>query len=247
MVSRVFCRIPTVPRALPAADEVHVWVAAVESFRSEWAALQTVLSPAESEAIAAYRQEADRDRRTAARGLLRHLLASYLAIAPGDVELVVTLKGKPQLAPKHSGVGLEFNVSHSGDFVGLAFAVRRRVGIDVEAVRPDAGGIELAESHFHPAEVEFLKTLEADQQLPGFFQFWTLKEAYLKALGVGLEIPLRDFAVAWSPPEGPRLSWIRGDPAEPERWSAWVVDLPASHRGAVIAEGRGLRFVHGAR
>jgi 4'-phosphopantetheinyl transferase len=188
---------PPARLALP-ARELHVWRARLDLPGEVLDRLRAGL--AEDERARADRFRADVDRRhfVAARGTLRVLLGRYLAVRPADVAFRYSAYGKPALARPASAGRLRFNVSHSGGLALYAFALGHDVGIDVERVCPldDAGAV--AERLFSPAEVAALRALAAPDGAGGetFFDCWTRKEAYVKALGGGLSLPLDAFTVA---------------------------------------------------
>ena len=135
--------------------------------------------------------EDDRRRYTVARAQLRRLLGERLGERPEAVGLTYGAHGKPALAPRHAGSGLRFNVSHCGDVAVHAFTRGREIGVDVEAVRalPDAD--QIAARFFSPRENQAYQALPSGDRAVGFFNCWTRKEAYIKALGEGLAHPLQ--------------------------------------------------------
>lgn len=162
-------------------------------------------------------------RFTVARGTLREILGAELGIPPASVRFAYGEHGKPSVE------GLHFNLSHSGDraLVGVA---DRPVGVDLEELRPDVQFRRLAERFFSALEREAMP----DQGLAlAFFRLWTRKEAYLKACGKGLALPLASFAV----PQGPLPGWApmlwAEDPAEVDRWLLRDVPVGEGYVGAV--------------
>lgn len=139
-----------------------------------------------------FRLARDRRRYVVARGLLRTLLAERLGTHPRSVELCCGAHGKPRLAPGSAG-DLRFNVSHTGDFALFAFSRGREVGVDVEAVLPMRDADTVARHFFSRSELRAYRALEPGAREAGFFTCWTRKEAYLKALGGGLQSPLSEF------------------------------------------------------
>jgi 4'-phosphopantetheinyl transferase len=138
----------------------------------------------------------DRDAFATTRLVLRHLLAAYTGTAPEAVELKLGARKKPQLA---SGA-VQFNVSHSAGMSLLAFA-QDEVGVDVERIRAVPGMDEIMERNFAPGEQREWRELAETERERGFFLGWTRKEAYIKALGEGLYLPLASFDVSLAPDE----------------------------------------------
>jgi len=150
----------------------------------------------------------DDDRRhfIAARGALRVLLARCLGRAPGRLSFAYGDHGKPGLK---GDPDLSFNLSHSGDWALIAMADAVLVGIDVEQIRPLPDALEVAERFFSDHEVERVRALPESEIPIGFFNAWTRKEAFVKAVGTGLTLPLHTFDVSLAPDEPARLLDLR--------------------------------------
>jgi 4'-phosphopantetheinyl transferase len=126
-------------------------------------------------------------------------------VQPDAVELVYGSRGKPRLSRSFAAADLCFNVSHSEDVAVYAFTRGREVGIDVEAVRAMRDADEIAARFFSPCENESYRALDARDKPLGFFNCWTRKEAFIKALGDGLYHPLDNFDVSLAPGEPARI------------------------------------------
>lgn len=165
-------------------------------------------------------------RFTVARGTLREILGEALQVPPAQVEFAYGEHGKPAVP------GLWFNLSHSGDRALVALA-DREVGVDLEELRTNVEFRRLAIRFFSPLEREALEAVP-DEGLPlAFFRLWTRKEAYLKACGKGLALPLASFAVPMGPLAAPAPMLWAEDPAEVGRWRVRDVDVGAGYVGAV--------------
>ena len=188
----------TVPSALPLPDgkTVHVWqlqCSATQAVRSHW---QAWLSPDERDRLQKYQRAADRDRFIYSRGGLRYLLASYLRQSPTAIQLGYRAYGRPYLLDEQPR--LHFNVAHSGDWVIVGFSRCRHIGVDVEGLQPRQRLSALIQRCLTPQEQAALP-LDPTAQLTHFLQYWTLKEAHLKALGLGLSYPLQQVQVTVQP------------------------------------------------
>jgi 4'-phosphopantetheinyl transferase len=153
------------------------------------------------------------------------------------LRIVGGLNGKPELALDAAPVS--FNVSHSGDWILVALAVRRAVGVDIEQMRSGMAVLEIAQRVFSEAERTALAALPAAAREESFFSCWTRKEAYIKARGDGLLLPLDSFDVSFRPTEAARLLATRPDPDEARRWTLRNLAFGARYRAAVAAAGSG--------
>jgi len=176
----------------PAAGVIHAWAARVAE--AEAAGVAGHLAADERARAARFRVDAPRRRYVAARGLLRRLLGGCLEVPAERIEIAPGPNGKPVLADG----GLQFSVSHSGDWVLVAIASDRPLGADVEEIRATPDLLDLARRYFAAEEVLALEGLAAGERPAAFFELWTCKEACLKVhgegLGGGLARPLRAFA-----------------------------------------------------
>ena len=213
---------------------VHVWRVSVRQSAQQLRGASEILSDQEHIQARRIRQPADRDRYLAAHSALRIILGRYLNELPARIRFVTGPQGKPSLAPEFQASRVRFNLAHSGEWALVAVAAGRDVGVDVEQFRPLAEVAAIAESQFSPAEVAALSSLGEDRRLAAFFQIWACKEAFIKATGLGLSYPLRDFSV----PLG--LAGARPSPIQTSAGQTWGL-LPlapgSGYAGAVAAQG----------
>jgi 4'-phosphopantetheinyl transferase len=177
-----------------------------------------LLSRDEQQRAERFRFVEHRQRYVVARASLRQLLAERLRIAPWEVELVANDYGKPSLASVHGSAGLDFNLSHSEALAVYAFTTGSSVGVDVELIRhvPDAD--DLADSFFSPGEAAALRAISPDRRSLAFLACWTRKEAFIKAVGFGLSIPLDAFDVTIEPDAEARIARIEARIGHIENW-----------------------------
>jgi len=226
---------PSVPPTL-AKNEVHIWRASQSVEPAVLSRLRAHLDSAEKARAERFVFPRDRDRFIVARGLLRELLAGYAGCQPAEIEFEYGPQGKPSLAsPSSAAVRVSFNVSHSHGLAAYAFALGIPLGIDVERVRADFGGTEIAQRYFAPEEVAELNALPAEARAEAFFLCWTRKEAYIKARGEGLQIPLTSFRVSLTPGRPEELRAADGF-----RWELLSFEPAPEYAGAVVVEGRGM-------
>lgn len=198
--------------------------------------LEATLSEAERERAARFYFPADKDRFITAHGCLRDILGRYLRCQPGQISFSTNQYGKPALQ-NHQ---LEFNLSHSGDFALIAATCARKVGIDVERIRPGISSQVIARHYFSPSEVAELQTLSPEQRETAFFTCWTRKEAYIKAQGLGLSLPLDSFDVSLTPDESAILRATRPDSEEASRWTLFAFETDPCYESAVAVKGKDL-------
>jgi 4'-phosphopantetheinyl transferase len=226
------------PIDTPLADgEVHLWRAALVQPPEALRGFHSTLAPDETAKAARYRFQRDRDHYVAARGLLRRLLVRYLARAPQSFRFSYGAYGKPSLDAAPGAQDLRFNLSHSHELALYAFTRGRDVGIDIEHMRADFAGDDIAERFFSAREVSMLRALPAAARTQAFFNCWTRKEAYIKARGEGLSHPLDEFDVSLIPGEPAALLGTRGDPQELTRWSLQALDAGEGYAAAVAVQG----------
>lgn len=216
---------------------IHVWQAGLELDAGVLDQLRATLSVEESARAARFRFARDRVRFVAAHGIVRDILAGYLGIAPASLEFSVNEYGKPALTGSSTDA-LRFNLSHSGDLVVIAISLRREVGIDVERYAPERSDRAVAENYFSTAEVAGLRAVPERLRARAFFNCWTRKEAYIKARGMGLSIPLDSFDVSLAPGE-PAALLRTAVPADAAAWCLCHLDLGTNYIGAVAASGAG--------
>ncbi len=186
---------------------------------AERSRLEATLSADERARHARFRFERDRTTFLIARALLRHLLGAALARAPDTLSFAYDDYGKPTSTDPEAPY---FNVAHCDGLVAVALSHDARIGVDVELTLPERAALEAARAHFAPCEIRTLDTAPAAQRHDVFFRLWTLKEAYVKARGQGLSIPLDSFMFALeSSPPGFRCT---GDDATTWRFHEGKVD-----------------------
>jgi len=218
-------------------NEVDVWLARLDPTVAAIAQCRTLLSEDERTRADRFHFERDRTAYTMARAALKTLLGKYLGLSTAEIQFQYTAHGKPYLAPAANSLGISFNISHSYGLALLAFAIGRKVGVDVERIRPDFGTLEIARRFFSSREIESLLAQPPEQQADCFFNCWTRKEAYIKAIGEGLSCPLHLFDVTLAMDEPARLLATRVNSEDASKWSLHNLDVGAGHKAAVIAEG----------
>ena len=181
----------------------------------------------------------DRHRYLVTRALVRTVLAEETgsAIAPEQWRFVADEHGRPRIANEDPGANvLSFNISHTKGLVILGVTKSRALGVDVENARDREPNLEIADRYFTGYEVEALSALPAPERSRRFFEYWTLKESYMKARGLGLAVPLHDFGFRWSSGSPLQLHIEARQQDRPERWMLWQVEIRDDYIAAVCAE-----------
>jgi 4'-phosphopantetheinyl transferase len=227
------------PEVVLSPNEVHVWCASLEAAPSTIQSLQHVLSAEEVARADRFRFARDRQHFIVARGLLRTLLGRYLQMAPEDLCFVYNAYGKPTLTTPSFPDNLshlQFNLSHSRELALFAFTPTRLIGIDIEYMRADIEYEQLAKHYFSTYEYAMLQEVPAEMQREAFYRCWTRKEAYIKARGKGLSLPLDLFDVSLRPGEPAALLNSREDPQEHLRWSLHTLTPGANYAAALAVQ-----------
>ena len=239
-----------ISRSVGAVEVVSVPLTAAPAAVGE---LAQCLSDEERGRASRFAFERDRRRFIVGRAWLRRLLASRLGLQPEAVEITYGPRGKPGLPPHLADSGLRFNVSHSEDLAVYAFSRGREIGIDVEAVRAIEDADAIAERFFSAREISAYRALDPRDKPVGFFNCWTRKEAFIKAIGEGLSHPLDSFDVSLMPGEPARILRVDGVDGDRCGWHLESFSPVPGFVAAVVIEGAKQRFgiasapVHSAR
>lgn len=213
--------------------DVHVWCRTTDDGNTLDARETDLTDLSADEHARCARFAFGRDRRdfAAAHALLRTRLSHYADLSPAAWTFSALPGGKPFIVSASGRPTLAFNLSHTHGFVACAIAAAGDVGIDVESVDRATDGRRIAARYFSQAESDWLDACDARERTIRFIELWTLKEAYIKAIGRGLSQPLSGFGFAF---EGERH--IRFSPPPDTQASAWTFALfapSARHRMAV--------------
>ena len=220
-----------------AHTEVHVWHASLEQPPEVARELETVLTEEDQKRAGRFRYPAHRRSFIASRGILRILIHRYTGIRPDQISFNYNMAGKPYLAGPASISGLSFNLSHAGLLVLFAFSRGRQVGVDVECIRPIEEMDRIASWNFSPGEYRIFQRLPEESKLQAFYNCWSRKEAFLKAVGDGLSFPLHEIEVFFGnqyPDTVQGISW--GEEAA-QQWSMHDIEIPDGYAASLVVEG----------
>lgn len=219
--------------------QVDVWRVFLDLPSDSIKRLEPSLSGDESQRAARFYFPRDRDRSIVAHASLRGILARYIHTEPHRLIFSANEYGKPFLLSEPI---VQFNMSHSSNYALIAVAREQNVGIDIERIREDNELERIAARYFSQREVSELMALPPRQRTIGFFTCWTRKEAYIKAQGPGLSLPLESFDVSLNPDEPAILRATRPNHQEASRWILQALEVDSSYASAVAVEGEDMEF-----
>jgi 4'-phosphopantetheinyl transferase len=230
------------------SQAVEVWVVRDDApgVQSRLQSYASILTGDERERCQRFVLEADRTRFVLGRTLARTMLAGHAPVAPRDWPIEIDARGRPELRSRPSGApDLRFNVSHTPGLVACAVTIGREVGVDVEFIGRHMFHPNIPERFFSSREVADLRALPADEQARVFFDYWTLKESYIKARGLGLALPLGQFTFLRHADRPPSIEFAPELEDDPSTWQFAQFWPTADHRMAVAVRrtGRDLPIV----
>jgi 4'-phosphopantetheinyl transferase len=221
-----------------ASDEIHVWLSFYEEINeARLRSYHDLLDSPEKEQNSRFHFAKDRRQHLVARALARTVLSRYAPLTPKEWAFTTNAHGRPETAnPEGRGIGITFNISHTDGLIVLGVSTRRALGADVENIHVRHASMDVAKRFFAPEEVAALAALPSDEQQERFFEYWTFKESYLKARGVGLSLPLNKFSFRFPHDRAVIFATdlsLRDDAA---RWHFWQVRPRPDLMLAVCAE-----------
>jgi 4'-phosphopantetheinyl transferase len=198
---------------------------------------RTLLSEEEKKQESRFYFERDRRQYLVTRALVRTVLSRYEPVEPRDWVFSVNAFGRPEIANGKIGdVCLSFNISHTHSLIALGVANGRVLGVDVENVRTRKVSIANARGLFSPIEVAGLAGVPPNRQPDHFFEYWTFKESYIKARGMGLSVPLDKFSFQYPNDGAVQLSIDPELADDPGRWQFWQFRPAPEYLVAICAE-----------
>jgi 4'-phosphopantetheinyl transferase len=199
-------------------DEAHIWyLRPDEVSQPRLRAYERILSPEEWSANASFRFERHRHAHLLTKAFVRLLLARYGGIAPEDWVFSKNAYGRPEIAGPSDAPHIKFSISHTDGLIAYMLALGREVGVDVENTSPSLDRTEVVRKYFSPIEQDDLRVLSEPVGQRRFFEYWTLKEAYTKACGLGLSEHISRLTFHLTEPQT-RISFDGGWPDDPADW-----------------------------
>lgn len=219
--------------------DVHLWTALYGEIDDEnlHAAYRELLNETEKGQEPRFHFARDRRRYLVTRALVRTVLSRYLPIEPRNWIFAANEYGRPEIANEEArSSNLTFNLSHTHSLIVLGVTKNRALGVDVENVREREVSIDIADRFFAPPEVAALAAVPPHQRRDRFFEYWTFKESYIKARGMGLSLPLDKFSFHYSNERAVEIT-IHPDLADDaKRWQFWQFRPTAEYLVAVCTE-----------
>jgi 4'-phosphopantetheinyl transferase len=227
------------------AAEIHLWLAFYDQIGDEQlhAAYRGLLNPEELAREPRFYFARDRRRYLVTRALVRSVLSRYLRMHPAEWRFRENAYGRPEIANPQAG-DLAFNISHTHSLIVLGVTRGRALGVDVENFGAREVSLDIADRYFAPEEVAALAAVPPERQQYSFFEYWTFKESYIKARGMGLSLPLDKFAFHYG---DERAVGIAIDPEladDAARWQFWQFRPAANYLLAICAERLGAQSPH---
>ena len=224
------------------SDGVEVWTVRQQdpTVQARLASYDAVLSEDEKQRAGRFAHVEDRARFVIGRVLARTMLSRHAAVPPRDWPIEIDARGRPALCGRPPGApDLRFNLSHTPGLIACALTQHREIGVDVEFIGRELTHHHIPERFFSPREVADLRALPPEQQATVFFDYWTLKEAYIKARGLGLALPLAQFTFRRRGDQPPAIEFAPALHDDPESWQFAQFWPTPEHRLAVAVRRHG--------
>jgi 4'-phosphopantetheinyl transferase len=220
-------------------NEVHLWLASLARSQQEIATFWETLNAEERQRAKRFVMPQHRERFIVARGMLRQLLANYLNYPAPQIKFSQGTYGKISLHQLLMPTAkIKFNLSHANNYALFAFAIDRDLGVDIEYMRADIEMEDIAQRFFSPAEASALLSLPKEARSQAFFNCWTRKEAFIKALGKGLYYPLHEFDVDIKVNGETKVDLSIHDQAlQDKNWSLFSLNTISNYAAALVVEG----------
>jgi 4'-phosphopantetheinyl transferase len=221
------------------SDEIHLWLTSPDEIDEPHllTAYRALLNAAEKDQEMRFYFARDRHRYLVTRALVRTVLSRYIAVAPDEWMFSTNAYGRPQAVNKGAtDCSLSFNISHTAGLIVLGVTKCRSLGVDVENIVRLNISIEIANRYFAPAEVTLLNAVLPEQQQYRFYEYWTFKESYIKARGMGLSLPLDKFSFHYSNDHTVELAIDPELEDDAARWEFCQFQPTSEHLLAVCVE-----------
>jgi len=217
-------------------NEIHIWWFEVDRLQSYVDRFYQILNQDEQERAGRYKTELLRARNIVAWGVLKKLISNYTTLRPDEVMFTHNRYGKPELSPHLCSSGLQFNMSHTNGMGVVALAKNNPVGVDIEEVRELHDLDDLVEFCLSSYEKSWFSCIPGDMLLRVFYQLWTAKEAFLKAIGTGLSFPMMEVEFTLKSNDELKLYRVKEEAASPVLWRLFSLEQPPNYAGFLVTE-----------
>ncbi len=226
------------PNKLPgpiSEGTVHVWIADLKDWNKHAENLESILSEEERKRLDRLKVIDKREEFLCSRGILRIILSGYIAQGPRNLQLNYSSTGKPFLPQAR----IRFNLSHSGDIFACGICINNKIGLDIQEIYSISSLDWIINNFFSSSEIQYLATLPSRELYQEhFFAIWTAKEAYLKAVGAGIQGSFKQLSII---PESPDLQSFRLEHPAPKRdklvWTINALNVGQGFRAALAYDG----------
>ena len=212
------------------AIEIDFWHSSLETTPEKYQQDWLILDDEEKIRAAKFKNAVLQQRYVSAHGQLRRILAQYLEVSPASLFFLKTARGKPYLADYS---GLDFNLSHTSEDMAVAVAKNCQIGVDIEQCKHRGNLADLVNRCFAEPEAAYWHQLPKDLQQKAFYQFWTRKEAFVKATGLGITVGLHECVI--NPYQPQRFLSVPAQCGAADVWHCRDIDLGQTLCAAVVA------------
>ncbi len=227
---------PSLSKIKLSSGEIHLWCVFQDEITDKdiLAGYEKLLSPEETEQWPKFHFARHRHQYLVSRALVRSTLSRYIDIDPEEWTYSKNKYGRPEIANATADPRLRFNLSHTEGSIIMGVTQADDMGVDVEDLKRGGSLLEIADRYFSPLEVNELRSLPSEQQPARFLDYWTLKESFIKARGMGLSLPLDQFSFHLNQKEPLSISFESQD--DPKPWQFWRLRLSPQHVAAVAVQ-----------
>jgi len=224
-------------------DEIHIWFTFPDKIHDTdlISAYKQLMIPEEQEKHRRFRFPKHRHQYLVTRALARTMLSRYTGIEPALLHFHNNRYGRPELMLSKEHPAVRFNLSHTDGLIACAVVLNRDIGVDAEDMKRRVVSLGLADRFFSEKEVHDLQQLPEDKRRDRFYDYWTLKESYIKARGKGLSISLAQFTFHISDDERLRISFDPRLKDHSNHWRFWLLKPTDQHKAAISVFSKGKR------
>jgi len=221
-------------------NDVHIYRIDISEHTGSLPQLKKFLSGDEIKKADRFKFTKDSQSYIISRSFLRNILSENTNIKPAEIKFSYTETGKPFI--EYSKI--HFNLSHSGDRCIIAVSMTAETGVDIEKVRDSEDLIKVAGRYFSETEIIYLKKFQGKEVTDNFFRIWTLKEAFIKAIGEGLSFPLKDFSVTDRTGNIPVLSFNNASAHSEKNWSLQILENESGYVSSLAINSDNVNIIY---